>query len=321
MANYSIIIMPSRTPKKLKPNLSLEQYKKEFVREMDNLDSLLGIGRQVFSDFLELAAISVHQVPYLLQEVEPDQTFQQLEDKYKELSNNHRPETIACFSRLLAITMLALAEFQCDFLGPLYMEYGNPSQRLGQYFTPDPICRMMARMSLNNFESVVKERGIVTLDEPACGAGGMIISVAQEIEYQGYDPRVHLQIQATDIGRDCFNMCYIQLSLLSLQAIVRHGNTLTQEIWETRTTPQLRIFNKWKSERLQELEKDPCFQMIRFMRQLEQEFVQSENKIVASSISTETNGLVNGSNLQNQTVEPTDNDLIRINEKDQLSLF
>ena len=40
-------------------------------------------------------------------------------------------------------------------------------------------------------------------------------------------------------------MAYIQLSALGLQAVVRHGNTLSDEYWEHRPTPQLRLFHQW----------------------------------------------------------------------------
>ena len=57
------------------------------------------------------------------------------------------------------------------------------------------------------------------------------------------------------MSRDAFNMAYIQLSAQNLQAIVRHGNTLSGEYWEHRPTPQLRLFHQWlerqrRSERL-----------------------------------------------------------------------
>lgn len=47
------------------------------------------------------------------------------------------------------------------------------------------------------------------------------------------------------MSRDAFNMAYIQLSALGLQAVVRHGNTLSNEYWEHRPTPQLRLFEQW----------------------------------------------------------------------------
>ena len=43
-------------------------------------------------------------------------------------------------------------------------------------------------------------------------------------------------------------MSYIQLAALDLQAIVRHGNTLSGEVSEIRPTPQLRYFDQWLKE-------------------------------------------------------------------------
>lgn len=65
---------------------------------------------------------------------------------------------------------------------------------------------------------------------------------------QGLDPRSCLQIDCTDISRDAWNMSYIQLAALDLQGIVRHGNTLSGEVFQSRPTPQLRYFDQWLRE-------------------------------------------------------------------------
>ena len=49
-------------------------------------------------------------------------------------------------------------------------------------------------------------------------------------------------------------MTFIQLAALDLQAMVRHGNTLSNEMWESRPTPQLRYFDRDIRE-LQAIEK------------------------------------------------------------------
>ena len=100
-------------------------------------------------------------------------------------------------------------------------------------------------MTFGNVEAQVKGKGILTVCEPAVGAGALVIASAEEVVSQGIDPRAHLQFDCTDISRDAFNMAYIQLSALGLQAVVRHGNTLTSEYWEHRPTLQLRLFEQW----------------------------------------------------------------------------
>jgi hypothetical protein len=91
----------------------------------------------------------------------------------------------------------------------------------------------------------VERQGIITAADPACGAGALVIAGAEEIASQGIDPRAHVQFDCTDISRDAFNMTYIQLCAHDLQAMVRHGNSLSGEYWEHRPTPQLRLFGQW----------------------------------------------------------------------------
>ena len=43
-------------------------------------------------------------------------------------------------------------------------------------------------------------------------------------------------------------MCYIQLSQLGLAGNVRHGNTLSNEIWEVWPTPQEKIYTSFRPE-------------------------------------------------------------------------
>ena len=104
-------------------------------------------------------------------------------------------------------------------------------------------------MTLGDVYQAVWEKGIITICEPAVGSGSLVIASAEAIDMQAIDPRAHVQFDCTDISRDAFNMVYIQLSALGLQAVVRHGNTLSDEYWEHRPTPQLRLFEQWLAPR------------------------------------------------------------------------
>lgn len=52
-----------------------------------------------------------------------------------------------------------------------------------------------------------------------------------------------LYIEATDIDPLCVSMTFIQLSLLGLSVKVIHGNSLTQEVFETWDSPNLQMAN------------------------------------------------------------------------------
>ena len=145
----------------------------------------------------------------------------------------------------IGITLCAHHNDYRDFLGEIAGEESLLSKHSGQFFTPYHVCRLMAKISVGNVKPQVEEKGILTICEPAVGAGAMVIAGAEEVASQGIDPRACLQFDCTDVSRDAFNMAYVQLSALGLQAVVRHGNTLSQEYWEHRPTPQLRLFHQW----------------------------------------------------------------------------
>jgi N-6 DNA Methylase len=202
----------------------------------------------MFGDWLEIAAISLHQLPYNSGDFPKDKSFEKIEAQYFQAISHHDRETLNIMAAMLGITLAAYQQHFGDFLGEIASEQEFLNTRSGQFFTPYEVCRAMAKMTLHDARSLVQQKGIITIDEPASGGGALVIACAEELIDRGIDPRTHAQFQATDVSRDAFNMTYIQLSALNLQAIVRHGNTLSQQTWETRPTPQLRYFERWLRE-------------------------------------------------------------------------
>jgi hypothetical protein len=96
---------------------------------------------------------------------------------------------------------------------------------------------MMAEMILGDAGEAMKERGFITLAEPASGAGGMIIAAADVLERQGFDIARQLYVDATDLSPMCFRMTYLQASLRGIPATVRRGNSLTLEMFDRAVTP------------------------------------------------------------------------------------
>ena len=222
--------------------------KQQFGSKLKSLSASQSPHR-VFSDWLEIAAITLHQLPYHSGELEKDTAFETLEAQYMERVKAYSREKLNIFSEMLSLLILAHNGSYSDFLGEIAGEYELLNKRVGQFFTPYHLCRLLAKMSMGNVRSLVEEKGIITVCEPAVGAGGLVIATAEEAASQGIDPRAYMQFDCTDVSRDAFNMAYIQLSALGLQAIVRHGNTLSDEYWEHRPTPQLRMFEQWLAPR------------------------------------------------------------------------
>lgn len=94
----------------------------------------------------------------------------------------------------------------------------------------------MARINFDDTLSILDDQQFITLSEPACGAGGMVLACVKVLTEQGHDPSQRLWVQCIDVDRVAALMCYIQLALWNVPAQVIVGNTLTgehREIWYT----------------------------------------------------------------------------------------
>ena len=81
------------------------------------------------------------------------------------------------------------------------------------------------------------KEGPITINEPTCGSGTMVIGAAWAMQRKGIDYRHKSFFVAQDIDIRCVWMAYIQLSLYGIPAVVIHGNTLTMETWSHWYTP------------------------------------------------------------------------------------
>ncbi|MEZ4614398.1 MAG: hypothetical protein R2867_02635 [Caldilineaceae bacterium] len=77
----------------------------------------------------------------------------------------------------------------------------------------------------------------------------MLIATAHTLLEAGHDPASSMFFVATDLSRLSFNMAYLQTSILGLSGLVRHGNTLSNEVWDSRLTPICRVF-PWRTRRV-----------------------------------------------------------------------
>jgi hypothetical protein len=78
-------------------------------------------------------------------------------------------------------------------------------------------------------DEIIAEQGFVTVLEPACGAGGMIIAAADVIERRGFDIARQLYVDATDLSPTCFKMSYLQASLGRVRRIESAANFLVAD--------------------------------------------------------------------------------------------
>jgi type I restriction-modification system DNA methylase subunit len=196
---------------------------------------------QVFADFAEMAAISMSNA---VDQVQRDRR----EERYMEIVKRYKPEELAKFPIMLAELTLALEDEPADVLGRTFHDLELHNKWAGQYFSPYPLCRMMAKMTLSGKEDIearIAERGFVTAQEPACGSGAMVIALAHEMRELGINYQRHLHVTAVDVDVKCVNMTYLQLSLLHIPAVIVHGNSLSLEEFGRWYTPA-HILDGWR---------------------------------------------------------------------------
>jgi hypothetical protein len=231
--------------------------RKRFVRLYNTLVAKGHSGWKVFADFCEMSAMSL---------ANSLSRCEAREAKYMEVVRRYsRPEIeVLCEMHTCVVDGLdqevggQLREGgkpafpRCDFLGSLFMELNLSSHWRGQFFTPYHLCEFMARMAFNPEElrDKLETESFITVMEPACGAGAMIIAFAAAMLEEGYNPQQQMHVTAIDVDQTAAYMTFIQLSVLGIPATIYVGNSLSGQIREVLHTPFHHLFLwDWKLQR------------------------------------------------------------------------
>lgn len=210
---------------------------KDFTKVMGELDRSKHQD-EVFRDFCELSYCALAKVASPFEDQRD-----KLEKQYMEVVGRYRnKDDIRRMSELLRMAVCAIIQGGCDFLGEVAGEMGVLDARAGQFFTPYEVSRLMAEINLTGVEDIIKENGFVTVQEPAAGAGGMLMAVADKIESMGYDLETSLWFEATELSRSTYHMCYIQCAARGLAGRVVNGNSLSLETYTTAFTAAAQPF-------------------------------------------------------------------------------
>ena len=124
-----------------------------------------------------------------------------------------------------------------DLLTDIFEKLGISNKETGQFFTPFHISKLAVKLTGIN-EDEIKQKGYITLHEPATGAGGMILAYANELKEKGFNPSKNLYVVACDIDILCTYMTYLQLAMYDIPAVVVNGDTLTLKEHFVLYTPQ-----------------------------------------------------------------------------------
>lgn len=202
-----------------------KDYKKMFVKKLNEIDASRNI-YEVFRDFVNVAAIAINNS--ILKSAE-------LENEYDKIIRNYDSKALETFQELLSYVVLDQEIRFSDFLGEVYMDIGISNSKNGQYFTPYHLSVMMAKLTGFN---LTDDKEFVTLSEPSCGSGAMVIAYADvmlnehKVNFQD-----KLWVQCADLDPLVAKMAYVQLSIIGVPGEVLIGNSLANEFHTVMRTP------------------------------------------------------------------------------------
>lgn len=167
---------------------------------------------EVWQDFIIMTAIGISNTlggPYK----------EDREKQYMSRARKYSREEMEAFAQMFAEVTLELDRNpDQDFLGDLFMSLDLGNQWKGQFFTPYSVCRAMSAITYgDDLRKKIEEKGWVSVNDPACGAGALLIAFANECRRPG-----------RDINFLAGMMCYIQLSLLGCPGYVVIDDTLSK---------------------------------------------------------------------------------------------
>lgn len=164
-----------------------------------------------FSSFLDFAMWRM--APYLADEMESE--LQRLERMYK-------PEMGVVMGEMFENWAIACdndGEGFTDALGDLFMECVSFG-RNGQFFTPQPICDMMAQLT---YGDDLKEGQRVC--DPACGSGRTLLAMGKM--------QRRMKFYGSDNDHTCVKMAVLNLMVNSMEGEIAHMDCLSMEHYKS----------------------------------------------------------------------------------------
>lgn len=187
----------------------------------------------IFCDWVKACALAIQNSCQLLH----NHTWQEREKEYLQIAEKYGKNNMTKFTKMLAMLVETLETDMSDVLGDIYMRAGLGNKNTGQFFTPYHVSVACAEMSI---PKDIPD-GTLTINEPSCGGGGMVIAAADVLKKRGINYQKRMDVVAQDLDWKGVYMCYVQLSLLGVKATVVRGDTL-QEPYPSAGRPEKCIF-------------------------------------------------------------------------------
>ncbi len=217
---------------------AIRHVKAEYRDIVKLIESLTGSKSlwNIWSDMIEMIAISIAN------SVDHSPRSKGREEHYLRIAKEYSPKDMDVIARVFAeiVNQYEACPDQ-DLLGEIHMSLNFGSDALGQVFTPYNVCKMMAKMTVDNgpIDEKIAERGYVAANDPACGAGATLIALVNVLRENHVNYQEKVFIVAQDIERTAALMCYIQLSMLGCAAAIFIGDTICNPATDNPTRLEL----------------------------------------------------------------------------------
>jgi len=187
----------------------------------------------VFTDFLEMSVCAL--------------SMGMQEERYLEIVRRYeKPDAYAMSEAFGALVqeMDNCGEGLKDIFGEFFMEYITHGHN-GQFFTPEPICEMMARMQGDIADGS-------KIQDCACGSGRLLMAAAKINR--------NALFFGADVDRNCCLMTLINLCLNGLKGEVAWLNSLSNEFYGAW---RVEIHPVYRTPYIRKIDKEECYQVLR----------------------------------------------------------
>ena len=196
---------------------------KEFLKQLPKVASSYDT-HTIFGDMCRMFAIAIQSALSMHKE-EKDA----LEADYQTYADKYGKDGTERISHLFALVVEALEARRSDFLGRIYEALNATKKGFGQFLTPDSVAKLMARCTMPG-EGEIEPGRIITMSDPACGAGALLIEAAEAFIANG-GRQGDILLYASDIDPVATDIAYVEFSLLGYPAVVSRMDSLTNEIY------------------------------------------------------------------------------------------
>lgn len=198
----------------------------DFRKVLGELSRTRGGHLEVFADFCRLYACEL--------------ALKTREEEYLSVAGRYSRKELYRFQDAMMNLFVQMDEkpFE-DLLGPYYTEINSSAsaKARGEYYTPPAIAQLMANLlfspgdddggRISEVEKMIEKGKPITVQEPACGSGGMILSMAELFARKNAVDL--LRVTMIDVSPIACDMAYINTTLFGIPAKIMQGSCLTMK--------------------------------------------------------------------------------------------